>query len=84
MRLITAFETGDLIVPKSEGLDRVDAAIREALKTPQLLGPAFGSITVSSVHCDDLIRGTAPTNRIPHVRHYDFTDGRRRRLFPHL
>jgi hypothetical protein len=57
MLLITAFEPGDLIVPKPEGLDRADAAIREALKTPRLSGPAFGSMTVSSVHCDELIRG---------------------------
>jgi hypothetical protein len=45
------------IVPKPEGLDKVDAAIREALKTQPLSGPAFGSMTVSSAHRDELIKG---------------------------
>jgi hypothetical protein len=45
------------IVPKPEGLDKVEAAVREALKSQPLSGPAFGSMTVSSAHRDELING---------------------------
>ena len=40
-----------------EGLDKVDAAIVDTLKNHPLSGPAFGSMTDSSAHRDELIKG---------------------------
>ena len=45
------------ITPKPEGLDKVDAAVRDAVKAQPLSGPAFGSMTDSSAHRDELIKG---------------------------
>jgi len=45
------------IAPKPEGLDKVQEAIRDAAKTQPLFGPAFGSMTDSKGHRDELIRG---------------------------
>lgn len=43
----------------AEGLDKVNAAIRSTLKAEPLSGPAFGSMTDSSAHRDDLSRTNA-------------------------
>lgn len=40
-----------------EGLDKVNAALAEAVKAQPLAGPVFGSMTESKSHRDDLIRG---------------------------
>lgn len=40
-----------------EGLDKVNAALADALKAQPLAGPAFGSMTESKAHRDDLVRG---------------------------
>jgi hypothetical protein len=40
-----------------DGLDKVMAAVDEALKAQPLAGPAFGSMTKGSAHRDDLVRG---------------------------
>jgi hypothetical protein len=45
------------ITPKPDGLDKVEAAVREAVKSQPLSGPAFGSMTEDSGHRDELIRG---------------------------
>jgi hypothetical protein len=45
------------IAPKPEGLDKVQAAISDTLKAHPLSGPAFGSMTDSSGHRDELLRG---------------------------
>src|SRR5690348_5411797 len=45
------------VASSPEGLDQVEAGIREALKAQPLAGPAFGSMTESSVHRDELLRG---------------------------
>ncbi len=45
------------IAPSPEGLDKVDAAIVDTLKNHPLSGPAFGSMTDSSAHRDELIKG---------------------------
>lgn len=45
------------IAPKPDGLDKVEAAVREVVKTQPLSGPAFGSMTEDSGHRDELIRG---------------------------
>ena len=47
------------IAANAEGLDKVNAAITEALKASPLSGPAFGSMTDGSAHRDDLLRTTA-------------------------
>lgn len=47
------------ITPAAEGLDKVTAALTEALKASPLSGPAFGSMTDGSAHRDDLARTTA-------------------------
>ena len=47
------------IASSAEGLDKVNAAIRAALKAQPLAGPAFGSMTNSSAHRDDLARTNA-------------------------
>jgi hypothetical protein len=43
----------------AEGLDKVNAAIRATLKAQPLAGPAFGSMTKSSAHRDELARTNA-------------------------
>lgn len=40
-----------------EGLDKVNAALAATIKAQPLAGPAFGSMTESKAHRDDLIRG---------------------------
>lgn len=45
------------LAPQPEGLDKVQAAILETLKAHPLSGPAFGSMTDSSGHRDELLRG---------------------------
>ena len=47
------------ITPNAEGLDKVTAALQEALKASPLSGPAFGSMTDGSAHRDELARTTA-------------------------
>jgi hypothetical protein len=47
------------IAANAEGLDKVNAAIRETLKASPLSGPAFGSMTEESAHRDELLRTTA-------------------------
>jgi hypothetical protein len=47
------------ITPNAEGLDKVSAALQDALKASPLSGPAFGSMTDGSAHRDDLARTTA-------------------------
>jgi len=45
------------VASSPEGLDAVDAGIREALKGEPLGGPAFGGMTDGTVHRDELLRG---------------------------
>jgi hypothetical protein len=45
------------VSPKPDGLDKVEAAVREVIKSQPLSGPAFGSMTEASGHRDELIRG---------------------------
>jgi len=45
------------VTPSPEGFDKVNAGIRESLKASPLAGPAFGSMTESKGHRDELIRG---------------------------
>ena len=47
------------IAANAEGLDKVNAALREALKANPLGGPAFGSMVDFSVHRDGLSRTNA-------------------------
>jgi hypothetical protein len=47
------------IAANAEGLDKVSAALRETMKANPLNGPAFGSMTDSSAHRDDLARTAA-------------------------
>ena len=47
------------IASSPEGLDKVDAAVRETVKANQFAGPAFGSMTDSSGHRDELLRTNA-------------------------
>jgi hypothetical protein len=42
---------------KAEGLDKVDAALRDALRANPLAAPAFGSMVDFSQHRDELSRG---------------------------
>jgi len=44
------------IAANGEGVDKVDAGIREALKASPLSGPAFGSMVDFSAHRDELAR----------------------------
>ena len=46
------------ITASADGLDKVDAALREALKASPLSGPAFGSMVDSTEHRDSLDRST--------------------------
>ena len=45
------------VAPSPEGFDKVTAAITDSLKEHALSGPAFGSMTDSSGHRDDVVRG---------------------------
>jgi hypothetical protein len=45
------------VAPSPEGLDKVQGAILDRSKTQPLLGPAFGSMTDSSGHRDELVKG---------------------------
>jgi len=45
------------VAAEPEGLDKVDAAIRDTLKDHPLDGPAFSSMTDFSAHRDALIKG---------------------------
>jgi len=47
------------ITADAAGLDKVDAAVREMMKTNPLGGPAFGSMVDSTAHRDELARTTA-------------------------
>jgi hypothetical protein len=47
----------DYIAPKPDGLDKVQAAISDTLKAHPLSGSAFDSVTDSSSHRDELLRG---------------------------
>jgi hypothetical protein len=47
------------LAANAEGLDKVNAALRETLKANPLDGPAFGSMTDSSEHRDFLARTSA-------------------------
>jgi hypothetical protein len=47
------------LAANAEGLDKVNAALRETLKANPLNGPAFGSMTDSSEHRDFLARTNA-------------------------
>jgi len=46
----------DYITPNSAGLDKVNAALGEALKSNTFAGPAFGAVTDSEAHRDYLSR----------------------------
>jgi hypothetical protein len=45
------------ITPTPEGLDKVDAAVRDTLKNHPLSGTAFGSMVDDSGHRDELMKG---------------------------
>jgi hypothetical protein len=47
------------LAANAEGLDKVNAAIRDTLKANPLAGPAFGSMTDFSAHRDYLARTNA-------------------------
>jgi len=49
----------DYIAPTAEGLDKVSAAIRAAVKSSPLNGQAFGSVVDYTKHRDSLTRTTA-------------------------
>ena len=45
------------IAPQAEGLDKVQAAVLASIKAQPLSGSAFGSVTESGDHRDELWRG---------------------------
>ncbi len=45
------------VASSPESLDKVNAAIADAIKANPLSGPAFGSMVVSDAHRDELLRG---------------------------
>ncbi len=47
------------LAPKADGLDKVNAALQDALKANPLAGPAFGSVVDFTVHRDYLARSSA-------------------------
>lgn len=47
------------LTPNADGLDKMNAALRENLKSNSLISPAFGSMTDSAGHRDYLDRTTA-------------------------
>ena len=53
------------IAANADGLDKVNAALRETLKAAPLAGPAFGSLVDFSAHRDYLLAPTPPTNNSP-------------------
>ncbi len=46
------------IAANADGLDKANAALREALKSNPLIGPTFGSMVDFSMHRDYLARTT--------------------------
>jgi hypothetical protein len=52
----------DYIAPTAEGLDKVNAAVRAAIKNSPLNGVAFGSMVDYTKHRDSLLRTTATYN----------------------
>ena len=47
------------VAANADGLDKVNAALRETLKTNPLTGPAFGSMVDFTAHRDYLLRTNA-------------------------
>jgi hypothetical protein len=47
------------LTPNAEGIDKVNAAIREAVKSKPLDGPAFESMVTDPAHRDSLVRSDA-------------------------
>jgi len=47
------------LAPNAEGIDKVNAAIREAVKSKPLDGPAFESMVTDPAHRDSLVRSDA-------------------------
>jgi hypothetical protein len=47
------------LTPNAEGVDKVNAAIREAVKSKPLDGPAFASMVTDPAHRDTLVRSDA-------------------------
>ncbi len=47
------------IAANAEGLDKVDAALKDMLKSNPLAAPAFASMVDFNEHSDDLARTTA-------------------------
>ncbi|MFL6429695.1 MAG: hypothetical protein ACJ71S_15730, partial [Acidobacteriaceae bacterium] len=47
------------IATTADGLDKVSAAVEDALKSNPLGGAAFGSMTETSAHRDELLRTNA-------------------------
>ena len=45
------------VASSPEGLDKVNAALAETLKDHPFAGPAFGAMTASGAHRDELLRG---------------------------
>lgn len=43
------------VTPTPDGIDKVEGAIRDAVKAQPLIGPAFGSMTKASSHRDELL-----------------------------
>jgi hypothetical protein len=46
------------VAANAEGVDKVSAAVAESVKTSPLVGTAFGSITDSAGHRDELLKGS--------------------------
>jgi hypothetical protein len=47
------------VTPNADGLDKINGALQEAMKTNPLGGPAFDSMTDSAGHRDELLRSNA-------------------------
>jgi hypothetical protein len=47
------------LAPTADGLDKVNAAVREAVRSEPLAGPAFGSMVDFTPHRDSLLRASA-------------------------
>jgi hypothetical protein len=47
------------LAPNAEGLDKVNAAVGEAVRTNALAGPAFGAMVDFTPHRDELVRASA-------------------------
>ena len=50
-----------IVVNDPAGIDKVDDAIRAAVKAHPLQGAAFGSLTDASAHRDELTNANSPT-----------------------